>query len=626
MPLHYIIAKCFSTPVQDCRRRLSAVLFGIMGYGAFLIAAPIAAALLVAAWIALGKFDAEPPARSLRRFIALALLLAASNYAELLAEAPALKIAFAKLEFVAFLLLPVSFAWFCMRYTGHDRYVVPKARVALLVFAGAQFALIATNEWHSLFWSSIEFISVEGFVAMRPSYGPLFWLSAVYAWALMAAGAFVVLRSYVADRGPYRTRSLAIVAGTLLPALFNAVYLSRLVPALRKDFSPVGYALAGLCFFGGAYLNRVARVIPLARGVVLEELDEGVVFFDPAGRLADFNRFAGGLLGLSSQMLGRPVMAIQPLEAIYGAYAQASASPGGIAVSQLEIAGKSVVASAKRIGGRAEQSRGVAITLVDISERVRLRDELDAAKSDLLKREHFAVIGRLSADIAHEVNNPLGYVWAEVRSVRDAAAGSISDERVRSQVFEMIAAAEDGLGRIERVVRSLLEYARRGSADEAPAPYDLAGGVRSALELSRSDYARIAAVDVDLAATPSVMARGTEIDRVIINILRNAAEAVRTRVSSSGGKGRIWVRTALEDRKVVCEIGNDGRPIAEGEGPRVFEEFFSTKAAGKGSGLGLSISKDIVEKRHSGRLTLASRDPVVFRMELPIAEPLAPGL
>ena len=582
---------------------------------------------LIAAFGALRRYSSEPAARSLSRFLALSLLLIVANSWEILAPAEFWTLQFSKLEYVSFLLLPISFLSFCLRYTGFERYVSKALRAALVVCAAAFFAIVVTNEWHGLFYSSVEYVVVEGFTTMRPAYGPFFWVIAIFAWSLIAIGAFFILRSYVAERGPYRTRSLAIVLGTLAPCAFNLIYVFRLVPGLKKDFTPIGMAVGGLLFFIGAYLSRAARVIPLARGVVLQELDEGVVFIDPSGRLADYNDFAERLLGLADSSLGRPITAIPELDVVATTIASASVSSEGLAVSHAVVSGRSVVARAKRIGGRrgSPVSRGVALTLTDVSERERMQDELDAARADMLKREHFAVIGRLSADIAHEINNPLGYVWAEFRSIQATVAGAIHDERVRSDVFEMVEAAEDGLGRIEKVVRSLLEYAKRGAGDEAPAPYDLARGVQGALELSRSDYSRVAIVDVDLEDTPRVLARGSEIDRVLLNIIRNAAEAVRERAAQAGARGRIWVKTRLEGFRVICEIGNDGTPIAESEGAKVFEEFFSTKAEGRGTGLGLSISKDIVEKRHGGRLYLASRDPVVFRMELPMADVSAPA-
>jgi len=600
-----------------------------MEYFAFLVAAPIVSMLLLAALAALRRYRAEPPARSLGRFIALSLLLIITNTFELLATTEFWTILFAKLEYVSFLLLPISFLSFCLRYTGLERYVTAKARAWLIGMAAALFAVVTTNEWHRLFYAAVDFPVVSGFMTMRPSYGPFFWASAAFAWTLIAIGVFVILRSYVAEKGPYRIRSIAIVAGTLLPGAVNILYLSRIFPGFGKDFTPIGFGIGGLLFFVGAYLSRTARVIPLARGVVLDELEEGVVFVDPVGRLADYNAFAEKALGLTSSMLGRPVTAIGELDPIASVFAAASISADGRSTAQALIGGRTIVARAKRIGNggrrRDYADRGIVITLVDISERVRMQDRLDAARADMLKREHFAVIGRLSADIAHEINNPLGYVWAEFRSIKETVAGAITDERVRSDVFHMAEDVDEGLSRIEKVARSLLEYSRRGANDEEPSAYDLASGVQGALELSRSDYSRVAIVDVDLHDTPHILARSTEIDRVLINILRNAAEAVRDRMSTTGELGRIWVKTRLEGYKVVCEIGNDGTPISESEGRRVFEEFFSTQTGDGGSGLGLSMAKDIVERRHGGRLFLVSRNPVVFRIELPLANVTAPS-
>lgn len=596
-----------------------------MEYTAYLITAPIAVLALVATYAALRRYGAEPPARSLGRYMLLAIWLLVANILELVSPGEFATVLFAKLEYLALLLLPISFDWFCLRYTGHDRYIRPPARAVLVAASLAMFAVVATNEWHGLFWSRLEFPVVEGFTTLRTSFGPFFWVAAAYTWLLTIVGAFVVLRSYVFERGPYRVRSAAIAAGVLAPGLCNLVYILKLLPSLRKDFTPIGYALGALLFFIGAYLNRSARVIPLARGVVLQELEEGVVFVDPAGRLADYNAFAESLLGLDGSMLGRPAATIAELAPLATLLASASVSADGAAAASATIAERSIVARAKRIGDKREPfgQRGVAITLSDVTERARMQDELDAARGDLLKREHFAVIGRLSADIAHEIHDPLDYVSAQLAAVKSSVAGAIGDEGVRAEVFKALRSVDEGLERIGNVSRSLLEYSKRGAGDEEPAPYDLSRGVQNALELSRSDYARVATVDIDLVETPRVMARGSEIDRVLINILRNAAEAIREKASATGARGRIWVRTRIEGYTVVCEIGNDGTPLADRDGQRVFDEFFSSGSDGKG--LGLSISRDVVEKRHGGRLSLASRDPVVFRMELPMAHVSAPS-
>lgn len=593
-----------------------------MVYRAYLLAAPLASIVALGVILALRAYRAEDAARELRRFLALSLWLALSNACELLAPTEALTLVFAKLEYIAFVLLPLSFVRFCFYYSGYERYIKKGLRASGYVVAAVLFALVATNELHGLMWTSVDFPVREGFLTMKPSYGPVFWLTAVFAWGIISLGAAVVLWTFVFEKGPYRTRSFAIAAATLLPGFFNVLYVTRLLPGFGKDFTPIGFLLAGIVFYAGVYRKRSFRVVPLARGVVFEELDEGVVFVDADGRLADYNASARRLLSLSNGDLGKPCALLASFAPLADLVAVALAS--GRATGEASLDGKSIVMRATRIDG-SSGSRGVAMTLSDVTERARLESELEAARVDMLKREHFAVIGRLSADIAHEVNNPLGYIWAEIRSIKATAAGSISEPRVRSDVFDMIESVEEGLSRIEKVVRSLLEYAKRGSSEEVSAPYDLAAGIQGALDLSRSDYARVADVDVDVRGDLSVRARGSEIDRVLLNILRNAAEGVRARVGDTGQRGKIWVRAWSDGKTVVCDIGNDGAIIPEENTRTIFKEFFSTKAGGKGTGLGLSISKSIVEKRHGGRLALVSRDPVVFRMELPVDEGSAPS-
>jgi len=598
-----------------------------MAYSAYLTVAPLSALTVVVAMVALRSFRTELAARLLSRFMKLSLWLVIASIGTLLAQTVFLVTLFAKLQYLSILILPIAFTGFCLQYTGHDRYVAPRLWIVFAGFAALLFMAVATNELHGLFWSRVEYPVVDGLLTMRPDYGPLFWVAGSCIWGLMALGVLVVLRSYAMERSLYRMRSILVVAGALVPAVLSAFHVFRFIPGSSTDYTPVGFALAGLFMFAGAYLDRAVHVIPLARCVVLQELEEGVVFVDPAGRLADYNLSAETLLGLSSALIGRPVTAIHELDPVSGVFSSASVSSDGLAVATVTIADRTIVARARRIGGNqgTARLRGVVMSMADVTERVRMQDELDALRADLLRREHFAVIGRLSADIAHEISAPLDYVEAEFGSIKDFAAGSIGDEGIRARVFGMVQEAEDGLGSLDRVVHSLLEYARRCNGNETPVPYDLARGVKTALELSRSNYSRVAVVDLDLGDTPQVLARSSEIDRVLLNILRNAAAAVRERVSSTGQLGRIWVKTRLEDSTVVCEIGNDGRPLDEAQGPHVFEEFFSGKLGSKGSALGLSISKDIVERHHAGRLALVSRAPVVFRMELPIAEVTAPS-
>ncbi|MFH2113366.1 MAG: HAMP domain-containing sensor histidine kinase, partial [Spirochaetota bacterium] len=238
-----------------------------------------------------------------------------------------------------------------------------------------------------------------------------------------------------------------------------------------------------------------------------------------------------------------------------------------------------------------------------------------------------------------EINNPLGYVWSEFRSLRTIMNKYPKSDEHAGTVTEMVGAIEDGLSRIEKVVGSLLEYSRRGGRQQGTvSAYDLVKGINTALELSHGDYDRIAGIELDLQPLPELKAYGNEIDQVLLNIIRNAVDAIKERLEvcheadnsiepvppqsgfcgSAGRPGHIRISCRVENDLVVCEIGNNGSPLDAGQTESIFNAFFSTKPGDRGTGLGLSISREIIEKHHGGRLTLSSFDPVVFRIELPI--------
>lgn len=591
-----------------------------MGYRIFLAAAPAVAFALVVALALLLRHRSEPLARSLALYASLCLWVLAAGSAGPLSPNEALALAFAKLEWAGLLLLPLSFGRLCLRYTGHDTYVPASIRALLFAIAAACIAAALTGGSHELFWRGLRFERANGLLAFRASFGPAFWLASFYSWATMAASAGFVLRAFGLSRGLHRRRSATILLGALLPVASGLVYALRLLPPLRKDFSPVGYGLSALAFFAGAYLVRAVRLAPLARGVVMEELDDGLLVLDPGGRIADFNLSAARMLALKTGDIGRLPSEL-PLLAFLGEGPTAGGHAGALLTAR--VGERHVQVKARAIVG-SSGPRGTAYTLADVSDRVALQGELEAARADMLRRERFALIGRMAADIAHEINNPLGYVWSEFRSLKATIAGGamVADPGMKtsSEAIEMIEAAEDGLSRIERVVRSLLDYSKRGSsAGAAPAPYDLARGIRNAVELLRGELDRFARVELDIEQLPPVMARGGELDQVVLNILRNAADAVRERYGSSAGRpGLITVRAWRDGAGLRCEMGNNGAPIPADIAGRLFDAFFSTKSDRDGIGLGLSISRDIVEKRHGGSLTLSSLDPVVFSLVPPL--------
>lgn len=291
----------------------------------------------------------------------------------------------------------------------------------------------------------------------------------------------------------------------------------------------------------------------------------------------------------------------------------------------------------------------------------------------LIRRERFASIGQLAAGMAHELNNPIAFLKSnfsalkqmigailpqpdrlagagerEVRPVPQAAslqrAVSLPSDRARdgftsqplsqaaalaadpalfsSELEELYRDMDDGFGRIARIVNDLLSFSRM-PAHEGFDLYDLHAGLERILNIAKSEYKNVARLEREYGEIPPVECRPGEINQVLLDIITNAAYALRTQ---GGSPGVITIRTGCDRDHVVCEISNTGPVIPPAVRPRIFEPFFSTKPPGEGTGLGLSIAYDIITKRHNGELSLSEADPTTFRIRLPVRRHAARGV
>jgi signal transduction histidine kinase len=179
---------------------------------------------------------------------------------------------------------------------------------------------------------------------------------------------------------------------------------------------------------------------------------------------------------------------------------------------------------------------------------------------------------------------------------------------------------QEGLFRIADIVKNLKSFAYVES-DSAYTEADLNEGVRSALLIARNELKYHSDVKLDLGNIPPVACRIGEINQVILNLLVNAGQAIKSQARKE--RGLITVRTYDNNGFVFCEIKDDGPGISSEVKDRIFEPFFTTKPKGTGTGLGLSISHDIIVSKHHGDLSFVSEPGKgsTFRISLPLRQP-----
>lgn len=271
-----------------------------------------------------------------------------------------------------------------------------------------------------------------------------------------------------------------------------------------------------------------------------------------------------------------------------------------------------------------------------------LLKKVEEAQNQLLQSEKMAAIGQLAAGVAHEINNPIGFVNSNLGTLRtyterllgviDAYeaqqaraaqpvsadvqnARQVADlEFLREDVAALLKESQEGLTRVKKIVQDLKDFSHVDEAEWQEA--DINEGVASTLNVVANELKYKAEVVRQLGQLPAVRCIPAQINQVIVNLLVNAAQAIEDR-------GTITISTGVEGHEVWIEVQDSGKGIPEDIQKRIFEPFFTTKPVGKGTGLGLSLSYDIVVKRHGGRFELKSKPGLgtTFRFWLPIGGP-----
>jgi two-component system NtrC family sensor kinase len=258
-------------------------------------------------------------------------------------------------------------------------------------------------------------------------------------------------------------------------------------------------------------------------------------------------------------------------------------------------------------------------------ELARALDELRDAQTMLIHAEKMNALGQMMAGIAHEINNPLSYVYSNIHSLRgtitdvfdaynrlealiqaEAAALAESAAKIRSDadldfvfadVGDLLHASLEGLGRVKRIVQALRTFSRLDEAEKKLA--DLHEAIESTLIIARRTLGTKIRVVLELDNLPEIVCYPAELNQVFLNIILNAGQAM-----PEGGVLTIRGRD-LGDR-VLLEFSDTGIGMTPEVKAKIFDPFFTTKRVGEGMGLGLSIAYKIITDHHQGTISVES--------------------
>lgn len=375
-----------------------------------------------------------------------------------------------------------------------------------------------------------------------------------------------------------------------------------------------------------------------------DDIADGIVVSNALGEIIRYNKSFSKLFGNKEDYQGINIKSFIDIETNYE-------DEKNIISNSLLEPDRALVISLSRIYGSKNKIKGLVYIIKDISEHQKYERELEKKNVELIEKnelivktqsklvasEKMATIGQLSAGLAHEINNPIGFVKSNVQTLEDYFLNykniiesyqyllcsikksdekySTDIENIRTVEFEnnlefinedlnsIFAEIDDGIGRVTDLVKGLREFSHP-SIEGRIRQYNLNYGITSALMLAKNRITEDITIDVDLAKLPEIEVLGNQIDQVIVNLILNAVDAIEM----GREKEKIIKINSYEKDDFVCfEIEDNGIGMDEQQMKEIYNPFYTTKDIGKGTGLGMSIVYDFIVNKHSGEIEVESK-------------------
>ncbi len=382
---------------------------------------------------------------------------------------------------------------------------------------------------------------------------------------------------------------------------------------------------------------------------ILSSVSDVLIVADRAGRVVQLSRSAGVLAGAEeAALLGQPLAAMfDPAEApvleavLHKARDQRRSTqleanlvtPAGPEPLDLSIAPR--LDDRGRVDGFVLTGRPLGALRKAYADLSDSHDALKTAQAQLVRNEKLASLGRLLAGVAHELNNPISFVYANAHAlgryatkfetyfarVQEGASredlmalrAELRLDREVANLREAVRGAHDGAERVRDIVEDLRRLSSDGSGEKVV--FELAETVRIAASWVMRGMKQPVSLSMEPMQPLAVRGRPGHVQQVVMNLVQNSVDALEGR---SGGHIRLSVTRQGKD--AVLAVADNGPGVPEELRAAIFDPFFTTKAVGRGTGLGLSISHKIAQE-HGGNLILCEKsEGACFRLILPAEE------
>ena len=469
---------------------------------------------------------------------------------------------------------------FAIVQSGSEDWLTPARVAAISVPMVLLVAGVWTNPLHHQFYLTAGLNPAAPFPQFLSDNGPAYWALIVYSYSLMVVGFVIRIRSIILSARLYRGDIAILVLGALVPFIGSVLHVTRLSPLKYADITPFGFNVSGLLFAIVVLRGTLFNVIPIARTMIIESMDDAVVVLDTDNLVVDLNPAAADLIGQpAGQVLGKPVADVFTAQRdVVEAFADAKEERAEITVGEgadRRYYDLQISTVYRRLG----HELGRLVVLRDITRR----------KEAEVERER--LIGDLNAyarTVAHDLKNPLGLITGYVDFIEMKYKNDLPDGlQDRLDIIQRTGV------KMNRIVDELLTLAsiRRNDAIETK-PVDTQEAVEGALARLEHVLNETKGEVVKPDRWPTALGHSPWVEEIWANYISNAlkygGEPPRIELGAdpqSDGRVRFWVR-------------DNGKGLTPAEQEKLFAEFarLDQHIRIEGSGLGLSIVARIAQK------------------------------
>jgi PAS domain S-box-containing protein len=481
-------------------------------------------------------------------------------------------------RFIGPILATVSVFLFAAAYSNRDEWLNENRVFWLFGVHIVTVVLVLTNGGHHLVRQSVAIYSGPGYQLMDITWGPWYYVHALYSYALLVGAAFMLIDKLwqSGDVRTYRGQTMTMLAATAVPWGMNAAFIANLTAV---DLTPIGFTVTGTMFAVAVFRYQILDLVPIARSTVVDSIDEGYLVLDTRNLVVDINQTATEIIGLDRESaIGEGFHTV--FEDYPTVVDQFSDTRNARERIQLDQDGdpRFYDVDISPIFDSRDNYTGRVVLFRDITEQEQRKRQLEQQKTKLeLQNERLEDFAGI---VSHDLRNPINVVQGRIELAREDP----EDEHFDSM--------EESLERMEAIIDDVLTMARQGQTVEETEPVDLA-----TLCADAWDNVDTKAATINIATERTVAGDRNRLLQVFENLFRNSVEHGSTSSRPEAGDavdhGGDDVTVAIGDLEDGFYVEDDGPGIPEDDRDDVLEKGYTT--AQDGTGFGLSIVKTAIE-------------------------------